>query len=319
MLRRCRADGPSRAKSNDILPALPRPSRLCPRRRGAAYALGPHVSQRRDLHRHSSLRRLHHSLQERDGSGLHLEPDWKKLFNADNDKRTNEIIFAFASDAVEAVTWGGGTYLICGSVGSDNGQNGPDYGINTGWSNFRSTGAFYDIFDGNRQSPSFLHRGAGPVYHQLYRRRQAGLPICASSPTLPTAARLHPTPLPTAATRPRGSVRPRYTYGCRGRRSRRQGGMSADEARGLVNQHTPPRLQRYVGRHRCRRHDSRLLHRRARPSSIWSACAAPTSPLRPFHHRQIPVGMEGRYRFESCRRLPLQPLSHPHCRDIGQS
>lgn len=79
--------------------------------------------------------------------GYTLEQDWKKLFNGDNDKRTNEIIFAFASDATEAVTWGGGTYLVCGAVGSDNGQNGPDYGINTGWGNFRATGKFYELFD----------------------------------------------------------------------------------------------------------------------------------------------------------------------------
>lgn len=79
--------------------------------------------------------------------GYSLENDWKKLFNADNDRRTNEIIFAFASDATESVTWGGGTYIVCGSVGSDNGQVGADYGISTGWGNFRSTGAFYDLFD----------------------------------------------------------------------------------------------------------------------------------------------------------------------------
>lgn len=79
--------------------------------------------------------------------GYSLEPDWKKLFNADNDKRTNEIIFAFASDATEAVTWGGGTYLVCGSVGSDNKQEGADYGISTGWGNFRARGQFYDLFD----------------------------------------------------------------------------------------------------------------------------------------------------------------------------
>lgn len=79
--------------------------------------------------------------------GYTLEPDWKKLFNADNDKRTNEIIFAFASDATEAVTWGGGTWLVCGSVGSDNGQSGAELGISTGWGNFRASGAFYDLFD----------------------------------------------------------------------------------------------------------------------------------------------------------------------------
>lgn len=91
--------------------------------------------------------------------GYTLEQDWKKLFNADNDKRTNEIIFAFISDSTEAVTWGGGTYLVCGSVGSDNGQNGPDYGINTGWGNFRASGQFYDLFDDNDGRRLFFTEG----------------------------------------------------------------------------------------------------------------------------------------------------------------
>lgn len=135
---------------NDILPSLPDNPSYARAGKGAAYAL---------------LARMYLNAQTYTGTprfddcidcckkvmalGYTLEPDWKKLFNADNDKRTNEIIFAFASDATEAVTWGGGTYLVCGSVGSDNGQQGADYGISTGWGNFRSTGTFYDIFDEN--------------------------------------------------------------------------------------------------------------------------------------------------------------------------
>lgn len=79
--------------------------------------------------------------------GYSLESDYKRLFNADNDKRTNEIIFAFAVDATDATTWGSSTYLICGSVGSDNSQTASDYGISTGWGNFRSHGQFYDLFE----------------------------------------------------------------------------------------------------------------------------------------------------------------------------
>ncbi len=78
--------------------------------------------------------------------GYTLEPEYTKIFNADNNLRTNEIIFAFAIDATEASTWGASTYLICGSVGSDNSQTAADYGISTGWGNFRCHGQFYNLF-----------------------------------------------------------------------------------------------------------------------------------------------------------------------------
>lgn len=80
--------------------------------------------------------------------GYSLEPDYLKLFNADNNLRENEIIFAFANDATDATTWGSGTYLVCGSIGSDNAQNAPDYGISSGWGNFRIHGQFYELFAG---------------------------------------------------------------------------------------------------------------------------------------------------------------------------
>ena len=47
-------------------------------------------------------------------SAYYLEPEYAKLFNADNYKRTNEILFALVCDATTSVTWGGGTYIICG-------------------------------------------------------------------------------------------------------------------------------------------------------------------------------------------------------------
>lgn len=78
--------------------------------------------------------------------GYTLEPDYMKLFNADNHLRDNEIIFAFASDGTNATTWGSSTYIICGCIGSDNSQNAADYGIATGWGSFRVHGQFYELF-----------------------------------------------------------------------------------------------------------------------------------------------------------------------------
>ncbi len=48
--------------------------------------------------------------------GYSLEPEYAKLFNADNHKRTNEIIFPLAVDAEHTVSWGSTTYIICGEV-----------------------------------------------------------------------------------------------------------------------------------------------------------------------------------------------------------
>ena len=42
--------------------------------------------------------------------GYSLESDYSKLFNADNDKRTNEIIFALPVSAEHTVSWGSSTY-----------------------------------------------------------------------------------------------------------------------------------------------------------------------------------------------------------------
>lgn len=90
--------------------------------------------------------------------GYSLEPDYLKLFNADNNLRENEIILAFADDAENATSWGAGTYLVCGSVGSDNAQNAADYGLASGWGNFRAHGQFYDLFagaDGDKRNTFF--------------------------------------------------------------------------------------------------------------------------------------------------------------------
>lgn len=72
--------------------------------------------------------------------GLYLEPDYYKLFNADNNKRSNEILFALVCDATTSVTWGGGTYLVCGSCGNSSSQDPAWYGLTNGWGMFRARG-----------------------------------------------------------------------------------------------------------------------------------------------------------------------------------
>lgn len=77
---------------------------------------------------------------------LYLEPEYASLFNADNHKRTNEILFALVCDATTSVTWGGGTYLVCGSCGNSSSQDPAKYGLSNGWGMFRARGEIVDKF-----------------------------------------------------------------------------------------------------------------------------------------------------------------------------
>lgn len=75
-----------------------------------------------------------------------LEPVYTALFNADNHKRTNEIIFAFSADADQATTWGSATNIICSSVGNNSSQDPAKYGIANGWGNWRVRGELPQLF-----------------------------------------------------------------------------------------------------------------------------------------------------------------------------
>jgi starch-binding outer membrane protein, SusD/RagB family len=76
-----------------------------------------------------------------------LESNYTHLFNADNNLRTNEIIFTFGIDATYSVSWGSTTYLVCGCVsGSNENQVAADYGVASGWGSIRAKGAFTSLF-----------------------------------------------------------------------------------------------------------------------------------------------------------------------------
>ena len=80
--------------------------------------------------------------------GYSLENDYSKLFNADNDKRTNEIIFALPVSAEHTVSWGASTYLVCGQLSLSNANQTPgDFGAESGWSEFRLRSQFVDKFN----------------------------------------------------------------------------------------------------------------------------------------------------------------------------
>jgi len=80
------------------------------------------------------------------GAGYTLEPHWKNLFLADNNK-SNEIIFPIESDGLHTQGYGGMTYLIHAQVGGNMAPS--DFGINGGWSGLRTTPQYVSLFSDN--------------------------------------------------------------------------------------------------------------------------------------------------------------------------
>jgi len=92
--------------------------------------------------------------------GYSLEADFKKLFNADNHKRTNEIIFPLPIDGEHTVSWGATTYLICGQVSNTSDFQKPeDYGVTSGWGMFRVRGELPEKFNAADGRNLFFEEG----------------------------------------------------------------------------------------------------------------------------------------------------------------
>lgn len=79
-------------------------------------------------------------------AGYELEKEYWKLFNAENHKRTNEIIYGIITDGENVMTWGATTNLVHGCCGSDNSQDPTKYGIKSGWGNYRVRGEYAALF-----------------------------------------------------------------------------------------------------------------------------------------------------------------------------
>lgn len=85
--------------------------------------------------------------------GYSLESDYSKLFNANNEKRTNEIIFPLCVDATHTVSWGATTYIVCGEIDGNSSENPADYGVASAWSMFRIRGEVPALFgDGDKRA-----------------------------------------------------------------------------------------------------------------------------------------------------------------------
>jgi hypothetical protein len=91
------------------------------------------------------------------GAGYALESDYAKLFNADNDRRTNEIIFPLAVDVEHTTTYGTTTYLVCGSIMS---SNAAVYGVESQWQSFRALSDFVALFNSADKRGRFVGENA---------------------------------------------------------------------------------------------------------------------------------------------------------------
>ncbi|QEC74943.1 RagB/SusD family nutrient uptake outer membrane protein [Mucilaginibacter ginsenosidivorax] len=78
--------------------------------------------------------------------GYSLEPNFKNLFLADNNK-SNEIIFPITFDGLHTTGYGGITYLIHAPVGGN--MKAADFGINGGWAGIRTTKQYVSLFTDN--------------------------------------------------------------------------------------------------------------------------------------------------------------------------
>jgi len=88
-------------------------------------------------------------------AGYTLEPEYRNLFLADNNK-SNEIIFPVCFDGINTQTYGGTTFLVHAPVGGTMQATALDtFGIATssGWAGYRTTSAFVNFFGGDSLNP----------------------------------------------------------------------------------------------------------------------------------------------------------------------
>ena len=132
---------------NDLLPAS-----TCPygqASQGAAYTLLAKLYLNSEVYTGvAKYAECKEACEQVMNMGYSLESDYCKLFNADNDKRTNEIIFALPVSATHTVSWGSSTYMVCGQLSMSNANQTPgDFGATSGWSEFRLRPEFVDKFE----------------------------------------------------------------------------------------------------------------------------------------------------------------------------
>ena len=98
-----------------------------------------------------------------DGYSLHTQSAggvysaYQELFLADNDKRTDEIIFGVEQDGVNTTSYGATNYLIFASTGGS--MDVSKIGISSGWGGLRTTPEFYNKFSSDDARNLFYTKG----------------------------------------------------------------------------------------------------------------------------------------------------------------
>lgn len=76
------------------------------------------------------------------GGGYSLHNNYAELFMADNDKRTNEIIFAIGCDGLRTKSYGNTTFFVHAAAGDDHNE----FGVGGGWYGYRATAGLANKF-----------------------------------------------------------------------------------------------------------------------------------------------------------------------------
>lgn len=90
-------------------------------------------------------------------SGYSLHSDYSELFLADNDRCTDEIIFAIEQDGEDTQSYGVTNYLIFASTGGS--MDTEQVGISSGWGGIRMTSKFYNYFTSSDRRRLFWEEG----------------------------------------------------------------------------------------------------------------------------------------------------------------
>ncbi len=98
-------------------------------------------------------------------AGYTLEPEYKDLFLADNNK-SNEIIFPITFDGVNTRTYGGTTFIIRAAIGGS--MNPTEYGVDGAWAGTRTTKQFVEKFPVTTDLVVAPNEGKTASYTKIY-------------------------------------------------------------------------------------------------------------------------------------------------------
>jgi hypothetical protein len=98
-------------------------------------------------------------------AGYTLDPDYKTLFMADNNK-SNEIIFPVTFDGVQTRTYGGTTFIIRAALGGS--MLASDFGVDGKWAGTRTTKQFVEKFPVTTDLIVAPNEGKTGTYTKIY-------------------------------------------------------------------------------------------------------------------------------------------------------